>query len=56
VKLLAFLATGALRLGCARLLLLTVVGWPWLLALQKRAAARPPASEQKPNPFTYRLQ
>jgi hypothetical protein len=49
------LAVNGVRLGCVRLVLFTIVGFPYLLALQKRAH-RPPKTPAAPNPFTYRLQ
>ena len=49
------LAVNGARLGCVRLVLFTIVGFPYLLALQKRAHRRP-KTQAAPNPFTYRLQ
>ena len=56
MKFLGWLGLNAVRLGCVRLAVFTAIAWPYLLVLQKRAAARPAASAERPNPFTYRLQ
>jgi len=43
------------RLGCPRLVLFTIVCFPYLLTLQKRAHEQP-KTQAALNPFTYRLQ
>ncbi len=55
LRFLGRLAAQAARLGCLRVVVFTMVGFPYLLRLQQRAEQQPAAPKPE-NPFTYRLQ
>ena len=55
VEFLLRLIVNGIRLGCPRLVLFTIVCFPYLLALQKKAHEQPKVQPAL-NPFTYRLQ